>query len=51
MKKELNGMKPLTENNRTTWLQTDRETHELWAELAIKKPRAGTYAYFLCPYG
>jgi hypothetical protein len=50
MKKELNGMKPLTENNRTTWLQTDRETHELWAELAIKKPRAAALMHIFCAH-
>lgn len=32
----------------STWVQTERSTHEAWGRLSVRSPRAAALAHFLC---
>lgn len=35
-------------NKVSTWVQTERSTHEAWGRLSMRSPRAAAMAHFLC---
>lgn len=39
-----------TKNGPTTWVQTDRATHERWAKLILSAPRSAQLMHILCAH-